>query len=347
MKWLSGVIDNALYPVLFLDYMKSAMPILAGGLPRAVAILVLTASLTYMNYRGLSVVGWAAILLGVFSLLPFVIVGLLAIPKIEPPRWLVADLGHINWGVYLNTLFWNLNYWDSISTLSGEVEDPGRTLPRALFYALILVVSGYFFPILIGTGAIPVDLNKWRDGYFSDIARMLGGVWLRTWVQAASALSNMGMFVTEMSSDSFQLLGMAERGMLPEIFAKSSRHGTPLVRMITWLSFQEIIAAENSLYCFGMIMEFIAFLKLRLKYPATSRPYKIPLGNTGAVLLCIITTALIVVVLAVAQLKVMVISLAAVGISLILDPCLRHSEKNRWLRFSVDPDLPEFYPESS
>ncbi|KAL8128726.1 hypothetical protein V2J09_017881 [Rumex salicifolius] len=26
MKWLSGVIDNALYPILFLDYLKSTIP---------------------------------------------------------------------------------------------------------------------------------------------------------------------------------------------------------------------------------------------------------------------------------------------------------------------------------
>jgi len=42
MKWLSGVIDNALYPVLFLDYLKSAIPALEAGLPRIIAVLVLT-----------------------------------------------------------------------------------------------------------------------------------------------------------------------------------------------------------------------------------------------------------------------------------------------------------------
>lgn len=103
-----------------------------------------------------------------------------------------------------------------------------------------------------------------------------GGVWLRTWVQAASALSNMGMFVAEMSSDSFQLLGMAERGMLPRFFAKRSVYSTPLigilfsaldVLLLSWLSFQEIVAAENFLYCLAMIMEFLAFVKLRQKYP--------------------------------------------------------------------------------
>lgn len=343
MKWLSGVIDNALYPVLFLDYLKSAIPILADGFPRVAAVLVITVALTYMNYRGLTVVGWVAILLGAFSLLPFLVMGAVAVPKIEPSRWLVLDLNNVDWALYLNTLFWNLNYWDSISTLAGEVDNPGRTLPRALFYGLILVVVSYFFPLLIGTGAIPLHRDEWSDGYFSEIANILGGVWLRFWVQGASAVSNMGMFVAEMSSDSFQLLGMAERGMIPECFAKRSRYGTPLVGilfsasgivLLSWLSFQEIVAAENFLYCFGMIMEFLAFVKLRIDHPEAPRPYKVPLGTIGAVMMCIPPTLLIVVVLVLASVKVMVISLLAVLIGLVVQPCLKYAEKKRWLRFS-------------
>ncbi|KAK8479161.1 hypothetical protein V6N13_133232 [Hibiscus sabdariffa] len=336
MKWLSGVIDNALYPVLFLDYLKSGIPALGGGLPRIFAVLALTLVLTYMNYRGLTIVGWVAVLLGVFSILPFVVMGLVSIPKLEPSRWLVVDMHHVDWNLYLNTLFWNLNYWDSISTLAGEVDNPKKTLPKALFYALILVVLGYFFPLLVGTGAVPLDRELWTDGYFSDIAKIIGGVWLRWWIQAAAAMSNMGMFVAEMSSDSFQLLGMAERGMLPEFFSKRSRYGTPLigilfsasgVLLLSWLSFQEIVAAENFLYCFGMILEFIAFVRLRMKYPAASRPYKIPLGTVGSILMCIPPTILICVVLALSSLKVAVISLIAVLIGLIMQPGLKLSLK--------------------
>ncbi|XP_042506122.1 probable polyamine transporter At1g31830 isoform X3 [Macadamia integrifolia] len=350
MKWLSGVIDNALYPVLFLDYLKSAIPALGGGLPRIAAVLILTVALTYVNYRGLTIVGWAAVLLGVFSILPFVVMGFVAIPKLKPSRWLVVNLHNVDWGLYLNTLFWNLNYWDSISTLAGEVDNPKKTLPKALFYALILVVLGYFFPLLIGTGAIPLDRDLWTDGYFSDIAKILGGVWLRWWIQGASALSNMGMFVAEMSSDSFQLLGMAERGMLPEFFGKRSRYGTPSmgilfsasgVILLSWLSFQEIVAAENFLYCFGMILEFVAFVRLRMKYPAASRPFKIPVGTVGAILICIPPTALICVVLALASLKVMVVSLAAVVIGLVMQPGLKYIEKKKLVKFSESSDLPD------
>ncbi|KAK8561214.1 hypothetical protein V6N13_149617 [Hibiscus sabdariffa] len=352
MKWLSGVIDNALYPVLFLDYLKSAIPELEGGLPRTIAVFAITIVLTYMSYRGLNIVGWVAIFLGVFSLLPFIFMGFVAVPRLNTSRWLVMDLGNVNWTLFLNTLFWNLNYWDSISTLAGEVENPSKTLPKSLFYALMLVIFGYFFPLLVGTGAVPLHRELWTDGYFSDIAKMLGGVWLRTWIQAAAALSNMGMFLAEMSSDSFQLEGMATRGMLPELFARRSRYGTPLVGimfsasgviLLSWMSFQEIVAAENFLYCFGMIMEFIAFVKLRIDHPVESRPYKIPLGTVGSIIMCIPPSLLILVVLAFASFKVMVISMVAVVIGLVLEPCLRYSERKRWFKYSITADNHDFH----
>ncbi|CAI9095075.1 OLC1v1030934C2 [Oldenlandia corymbosa var. corymbosa] len=356
MKWLSGVIDNALYPVLFLDYLDSAVPALSSGYPRVLAVLGLTIVLTYMNYRGMTIVGWVAVVLGIFSILPFVVMGFISLPKLRPKRWLVADVHNVDWNLYLNTLFWNLNYWDSISTLSGEVDNPQKNLPKSLFYALLLVVCSYFFPLLAGTGALPLERDSWTDGYFSDVAKMLGGVWLRDWIQGAAAVSNMGMFVAEMSSDSFQLLGMAERGMLPDFFAKRSRYGTPLVGilfsasgvfLLSWLSFQEIIAAENFLYCFGMILEFIAFIRLRYKNPDAPRPYKIPVGNVGAILMCVPPTILIGAVLAFSSLKVMIVSLVAVAIGLVMQPCLKRIEKKKWLKFSVNADLPDIQVSSA
>lgn len=351
MKWLSGVIDNALYPVLFLDYLKSSFHVLGGGWPRTLAVLILTAVLTYMNYRGLTIVGWVAVFLGVFSILPFIIMGFVAIPKLKPSRWLVVDMKNVNWSLYLNTLFWNLNYWDSISTLAGEVHNPKKILPKALLYAMVLVMAGYLFPLLTGTGAIPLDREQWEDGYFSQIAMAIGGAWLRSWLQGASALSNMGMFLTEMSSDSYQLLGMAERGMLPAFFGKRSRYGTPLVGilfsasgviLLSWMSFQEIVAAENFLYCFGMLLEFVAFIRLRVKHPRAHRPYKVPLGTAGVVMMLIPPSVLIVVVLVFASWKVMLVSLIAVFIGIVLQPGLKYIERRQWLKFSVSPDLPVF-----
>ncbi|KAG0456889.1 hypothetical protein HPP92_022046 [Vanilla planifolia] len=313
MKWLSGVIDNALYPILLLDYLKSSFPALEEGYPRILAILALTIALTFLNYRGLTVVGWSAVCLGVFALLPFAIMGFVSMPKLKPSRWVKVDLHNVDWGLYLNTLFWNLNYWDSISTLAGE-------------------------------------RDLWTDGYFSEVAVVLGGLWLKWWVQAASAASNMGMFVGEMSSDSYQLLGMAERGMLPEVFSKRSCHGTPVVGIVfsavgvlllSCLSFQEIVAAENILYCIAMLLEFAAFVRLRLKYPDAARPYRVPMGTAGCVAMVVPPSVLALTVLAFSSLKVALVSLGAVGFGLVLYPVLRVVKRKGWMRFSVRAELPE------
>lgn len=357
MKWSSGVIDNALYPVLFLDYLKSGIPALSGGIPRILSVLALTIMLTYMNYRGLTIVGRVAVGLGVFTLLPFIAMGFIAIPRLEPSRWfVVVDLKTVNWSLCLNTIFWNYNNYDSISTLAGEVDNPRKTLPKALFFALILVVTGCLCPLIIGTGAVPLDRERWTDGYYSDIGNIIGGLWLRWWIQSASALSNMGMFVTEMSTDSYQLLGMAERGMLPEFFAKRSDHGTPLIGilfsasgvfLLSWMSFQEILAADNFLYCLGMLLEFLAFIRLRMKYPRAPRPYKIPLGTTGVILMLVPPTIVICVLIALASFKVMIISLGAMLIGCALQPCLKLAEEKSWMGFSKSSDLPDFRTELS
>ncbi|CAL9053046.1 unnamed protein product [Musa banksii] len=220
-KWASGTMDNALYPVLFLDYLCQSLPFFARPAARTPALLVLTAGLTFLNYRGLNIVGLAAVALTAFSLSPFVVMALLALPRLRPRRWLAVDLKRANFRGYFNIMFWNLNYWDKASTLAGEVEDPSRSFPKALFGAVILVMASYLIPLLAGTGAMDASITEeWKDGYFAQVGMVIGGAWLRWWIQAAAAMSNMGLFEAEMSSDSFQLLGMSEMGMLPAIFAE-------------------------------------------------------------------------------------------------------------------------------
>jgi len=60
----------------------------------------------------------------------------------------------------------------------------------------------------------------------------VGGHWLSWWMVAAAAVSQICQFEAEMSSDSFQLLGMAERGFLPKALGRRSKHDTPTVSLL-------------------------------------------------------------------------------------------------------------------
>ncbi|PIN15270.1 Amino acid transporter [Handroanthus impetiginosus] len=347
-KWFSGVMDNALYPVLFLDYLKHSFPIFNNMIARIPALLGITVSLTYLNYRGLHIVGFSAVLLACFSLLPFLVMALLSIPHIRPRRWIVVDYRKVDWRGYFNSLFWNLNYWDNASTLAGEIDNPGRTFPKALLGAVVLVVCSYLVPLLVGTGAVETNPSEWTDGYFAQIGMLIGGSWLKWWIQAAAALSNMGLFEAEMSSDSFQLLGMSEIGMLPSIFASRSKYGTPTfsilcsamgVVFLSWMSFQEILEFLNFLYAIGMLFEFAAFIKLRIKKPDLHRPYKIPLETFGATILCLPPVFLLVLVMCLASLRTSLVSCAVIILGFALYPFLLHAKEQNWVKFKTEIEL--------
>lgn len=214
LSLLSGIADNSLYPILFFDYVMSLLSgldissELFNGWIRWCIIAFLTALLTYINYRGLDVVGMTAIALCIFSLLPLVIFCIIGSFQVNPSNWLITPpggLSGINWPLYLNTFFWNINYWESSACYAGDVHNPAKNYPIALLLAILLVTLSTSLPILIGTGASKTPYTEWNDGYFTYLAVEIGGPWLGWWMMAGAMMSNIGMFEAEMSSDSWQV----------------------------------------------------------------------------------------------------------------------------------------------
>ena len=62
--------------------------------------------LAFLNYRGLTIVGWAAVLMTVFIIVPFVVLVGIAAPHTEPKHWVKHDWGAVQWGPFLNVMFW-------------------------------------------------------------------------------------------------------------------------------------------------------------------------------------------------------------------------------------------------
>lgn len=137
--------DNALYPILLsgsMDYMKYYFSLLNHVVEIISSPFGLVISFTYLNCRGLHILGFSVVLLTSLALFWFPVLEFLSILGIK-----------LN-----NDLLWISRWWNggdtSISclkeaiTLAGEVEDPDRMVPKSLFIAIILVVSLYLFSLL-------------------------------------------------------------------------------------------------------------------------------------------------------------------------------------------------------
>ncbi|CAK0783918.1 hypothetical protein CVIRNUC_007118 [Coccomyxa viridis] len=343
-SWLSGVTDNSVYPVLFLTYLDAVVPGLLTGWARSFSLFLVSIILAYLNYRGLTIVGRVAIGMTLFIILTFVVLVGASIPHLQPANWLVVDLPSVDWRGFINVMFWNLNYWDSVSTLAGEVANPHKTFPRALMLAVILVILMYLLPLAACLGVM-TDAD-WKLGFFATVARQVGGRWLAWWMLAAAAVSQIGQFEAEMSSDSFQLLGMAERGFLPACLARRSRYETPTLAIVlssvgicalSMFDFRQIVELLNIVYCLAELTEFAAFIHLRRVAPHLRRPFKIALPTWGCALMLAPATALLLALIAqpLLDLDWMVIgwTVGAIVIGALLYPLLMMARERKWCRF--------------
>lgn len=178
----------------------------------------------------------------------------------------------------------------------------------------------------------------------------------KVWVVTASAVSNMGMYISGQTTSAYQLQGMAEQGWLPSCFAERSRCGTPtaglalglsIVLGLSGLDFLAIVDLLNGVYCLAQLLEFAAFVRLRHKHPGLERPFRVPLPTCGcvAMLLAPVATALLILVMPVLvgdwpQVACLV---AAPLLSLLCYCLLEACRRRGWAHFLRDPprDLEE------
>src|SRR5262249_52057287 len=158
--------DNALYPVMFLDYLAYFRELTTAE--RWGIGLALVAATTWMNVRGAKLVGASLIAFGVFVLAPFAVMVALGAPQVDAGAWLARG-GKGDWALLVSVVLWNTSGWDNAGTLAGEVERPSRTYPAAMAASVVLVTLAYLLPVAVGAG-VDHNWNAWEEGYFPKVA---------------------------------------------------------------------------------------------------------------------------------------------------------------------------------
>jgi len=368
LGWVSGVTDTAIYPTLFLEYVFSV----AGkqeyaGWVKYVHFGFLTLCLASLNYRGLEIAGNASLVVCIIAMSPFILMTIIGVPKIVPSRWLqlpeetedemfdddfqtspgplpLAKFAGVLLRPYLNNLFWNLNSFDGAASFAGETTCVKTTYPRGIFIGLIMSVLFYIVPLMVAVGATDYAQEDWVNGHLAVVAVDIGGNWLGAWTIFAAGISNLALFEAKMSSDAFQLMGMAERGYLPKIFAKRSKFGTPTTGIIVGTTvilslgtaeFGQLLELLNCVYALSLLMEYAAFVKLRLYHKDMQRPYRIPIPDWAAVLIALPPTIGILVIFAISNWHVYIFSACAIALGLVLHKIGEVSKQRRWFTYET------------
>jgi amino acid transporter len=324
-SWLCSFADNALYPVMFADYLAYITGD-ATPLNRWLIGAGVIAAVTWLNIRGTRLVGASSVVFAVLVLAPFAVMVLLGAPQAQPGAWLASG-GKGEWGLLLSVVLWNTSGWDNAGTCAGEVEKPDKTYPAAMAVAVVLVTLAYLLPVAVGVG-VDQNWDQWQEGYFPKVAAQIGGGWLGSWLTAAGLVSAVGLFSALLCTSSRLTYAMAERRMLPAPLKKlHPRYDTPWVAVLVNsigvaalipFSFQELIQVDMFLYALALILEFAALVWLRFKEPYMPRPYQVPFGLKGVIAVSIPPVLLCALSIWLADEVTTWVSLAGIGLGLVV-----------------------------
>jgi len=298
VSWVYSLIDMAIYPVLFLQYLRFFLPGLTP-LQGWLLALALIWGATWLNLRGTRVVGTASGWFVALVLAPFAVLAVAAIARWAGGPGLSVTPFHAPGTSFLGALglgisqaIWNYSGWDNASTIGGEIEESGSTYPRALARALPLVTGVYLLAIVPALAV--TEWTTWTDGAWPAIVRLIVGPWLGTWMAAAGMVSALALFNALLLSYSRVPLVMAQDGFLPRRLAETDARGTPRAAVIVSavaysgfavLSFGGLLAADVLLYTAALAMEFAALIQLRRTEPELRGTFRVPLGRAGLVFL--------------------------------------------------------------
>jgi amino acid transporter len=292
-NWSASFLLGGSYAVLFADYLTYYFP-QATGWKHWLVSFALVAFVTWLNVRGIQMVGKAATTFEIMVFVPVVAMVVLGLAKwrhnpfvpLVPPHRPFHEV----FGVGLALGLWLYSGYEQLSTVAEEVEEPQRTYPRALALVVPLSIATYFLPTLAALAALG-NWQSWKDGYFSTAALLIGGPWLGNLMNISAMISIVALLNSTVLTSTRMPFTLAEDGYLPPFLARRHpRYGTPWIAILissglyaslALHTLGQLISIYNWLRAATTVMTVLAAWGIRRRYPDLPRAYRIPGGQLG------------------------------------------------------------------
>ena len=311
---LSIFVDSSVYVVLAVGYLQNWLHF--GQIWFYVICWAVIAAFTLVNIFGVRLVALSSTLFSVLIIAPFVALIIVGIAKWQfnpltpftPPGTSVLSPSSGALGLGLAIGVWMYSGYESMSTLSGEIREPQRIIPRALMLAVPFIIVMYVLPTVAGLAAYG-HWDSWAtvagDGYvsFVEIGRKLGGSVLGVALLASALLGNLALYLDYLASGARPLFAIAADGLFPKSVSRvSGRFGTPVVAILLMAAlnavliigpFQNLVVIDVILFISAYVLIFISAVRLRVTEPGLKRPFRVPLPTWGMAAMVVAPIAIV------------------------------------------------------
>lgn len=192
------------------------------------------------------------------------------------------------YGLALLIIMFSYSGWNGATYIGGEIQNPGKNLPRALFFGTLITVLIYIGLNVVFIMSTPGQELMGKDAVGAVASRNLFG-------PGVSSFFTLGIAVILLSSVSVQMMigprvyyAMARDRMIFQHLAyESPRFGTPLVsisiQMLLAIFYVFVGTAQALMEYMGFalsifpLLTIIGLMYVRYKRPDLHRPFKVPL----------------------------------------------------------------------
>jgi APA family basic amino acid/polyamine antiporter len=196
----------------------------------------------------------------------------------------LAFIGGAPFAISLVFVMYSYSGWNAATYIVGELREPERTLPRALFVGTGIVIVLYVAlnavflattPMRELAGQIDVGIVAGKHVFGALGGRIVGAVISLGLISSISAMTWIGPRVT---------MTMGEDMPLLRIFSRKSKRGVPAVAIVFQLLVSNLLLLTQS---FEAVLDFIQFslafcsfftvlgvIKMRITHPNLARPYR-------------------------------------------------------------------------
>ena len=199
--------------------------------------ILLLLSICGLNLLGVGAAGRAETIFTILKFLPLFIVPIMAIFHFDinnfqitesiaskSPYTIIAQAS-------LLTL-WGFIGLESATTPAGSVDNPSKTIPKALVIGTSIVALVYMFNSIAIMGLIPGEQLIKSSAPYADAAKHIFGGSVYLWISLAASIVCIGTLNAWVLTSGQISLGIAEDKMMPSIFAKKNSKNAPYASII-------------------------------------------------------------------------------------------------------------------
>ena len=285
-----GILSNAAVAIALAEILALAFPFFAAPIPRAFFLIALFGGLGWVNIRGVrSGVRFATFntYAKLIPLIVLVIFGFFSmqwehVAITEMPPW--ADIGA---GTLL--LVFAFGGGELALNATGEVKNPSKTVPLALFYGISIVFILYMAIQGVAQGVLGAELAQNLETPLVATAEKAMGSWGRTFMLIGAGLSIFGVTSGHVLNHPRAVFAAARDGLLPSKLAEvHPRFKTPHISILFCVTLACGIAMTGAFKTLAIVSSgsllilylgcSLSVLKLRKTNPATKGTFVLPGG---------------------------------------------------------------------